>query len=124
MANHDIYNALIAAVRRSAGMLIAENPARMRGVIGILTENPAKIFVRLALHVLAQNPKGAPDLADAYILNPELIEKTWARHEYAELARAWFPSLSADNQRSVLTAVDAMPDKYRVAWRARFAEKS
>jgi hypothetical protein len=122
MANHDTYNALIAAVRRSAGMLIAENPARMRSVIDILTENPAKIFVRLALHVLAQNPIAAPDLADAYILNPELIAQTWARHEYAELARAWFPSLSADNQRAVLTVVDAMPDKYRVAWRARFTE--
>jgi hypothetical protein len=122
MANHDIYAALITAVRRSAKMLIAENPARMRSVIGILTENPAKIFVRLALHVLAQNPTAAPELSDAYALNPELIEQTWARHEYGELARAWFPSLSPGNQQAVLSAVDAMPDKYRAAWRARFAE--
>ena len=122
MANHDTYNALIAAVRRSAGMLIAANPARMGSVIGILTENPAKIFVRLALHVLAQNPTAAPDLANAYILNPELIEQTWAHHEYAELARAWFPTLSIAKQGVVLAVVDAMPDKYRAAWRARFAE--
>lgn len=122
MAHHDTYNALIAAVRRSARMLIAENPAQMRRVIGILTDNPAKIFVRLALHVLAQNPAAAPDLSDAYVLNPELIEQTWARHEYAELARAWYPSLSPSNQQAVLAVVDAMPDKYRAAWRARFAE--
>src|ERR1700687_18176 len=44
MANHDPYNALITAVRRSAGMLIAEDYPRMRRAIGILTANPAKIF--------------------------------------------------------------------------------
>jgi hypothetical protein len=124
MAKHDIYNALISAVRRSAGILIAEDPTRMRRVIGILTENPAKIFVRLALHVVAQNPTAAPDLSDAYVLNPELIEQTWARHEYAELARAWYPSLSPGNQQAVLAVVNAMPDKYRAAWRARFAENN
>jgi hypothetical protein len=122
MANHDTYNALISAVRRSAGMLIAEDPTRMRRVIGILTENPAKIFVRLAVHVLAQNPTAAPDLSDAYLLNSELIEQTWARHEYAELARAWYPSLSPNNQQALLAVVDAMPNKYRAAWRARFAD--
>lgn len=122
MANHDPYNALITAVRRSAGMLIAEDSTRMRRVIGILTENPAKIFVRLALHVLAQNPTAAPDLSNTYMLNPELIEQTWARHEYAELARAWYPSLSPGSEQAVLAVVDAMPDKYRASWRARFAE--
>jgi hypothetical protein len=124
MANHDTYTALLTAVRQSAEMLIAENSARMRSVIGILTENSAKIFVRLALHVLAQDPAAAPELSDAYALNSELIEQTWAHHEYGELARAWFPSLSPGNQQAVLAVVDAMPDKYRAAWRARFAETS
>ena len=34
------------------------------GVQRILTNHPPKIFVRLALHVLAQNPSAAPDLAE------------------------------------------------------------
>jgi hypothetical protein len=28
--------------------------------------------VRLALHVLAQNPSAAPDLAERYLLDPDL----------------------------------------------------
>jgi hypothetical protein len=84
----DVYNALLSAVRRSAGMLVGEDPSRMRSVISILTSNPAKIFVRIALHVLAQNPAAAPELTEGYLLDPELIEATWAEHEYAALAVA------------------------------------
>jgi len=121
-ANYDVYNALTSAVRRSAEMLIADDPARMRDVIGILTGDPAKIFVRLALHVLARDPSAAPDLAEAYLLDPELIEQTWAQEEYAALARAWYPSLSPEQQRAILAVVDAMPDKRRAAWRERFQQ--
>ena len=90
-------------------MLIADDPARMRDVIGILTDDPAKIFVRLALHVLARDPSAAPDLAERYLLDPELIERSWAQDEYAALARAWYPSLSREQQRAILAVVDAMP---------------
>ena len=121
-ANYDVYNALTSAVRRSAEMLIADDPARMRDVIGILTGDPAKIFVRLALHVLARDPSAAPDLAEAYLLDPELIEQTWAQEEYAALARAWYPSLSREQQRAILAVVDAMPAKRRAAWRERFQQ--
>jgi hypothetical protein len=86
MARHDPYHALANTVRRSAEMLVAEDPARMRAVIRILTNNPPKIFVRFALHVLAQNPSAAPDLAERYLLDPDLIEGSWAQDEYAALA--------------------------------------
>jgi hypothetical protein len=122
MANYDPYHALISAARRSAEMLVANDPARMRSVIEILTDHPAKIFVRLALHVLAQNPAAAPELAEAYLLNAELIEATWCQDEYAALARAWFPSLSPEKQATVLHVVDSMPEKYHAAWRVRFEE--
>ena len=46
-----------------------------------------------AMHVLAQNPAAAPDLAEAYLSDPELIEESWVQEEYAALAIAWFPSL-------------------------------
>jgi hypothetical protein len=122
MANTDVYRALISAVRRSATKLIADDPTRMRSVIALLTSNPAKIFVRLSLHVLAQNPAAATDLAQAYLVDPDLIEQRWAQHEYAELARAWFPSLSPDKQKGVLEIVDAMPAKHRAGWRTRFED--
>jgi hypothetical protein len=122
MANYDVYNALISAVRRSAEMLIKDDPACMRNVIGILTRHPAKIFIRLALHVLAQNPAAAPDLAEAYLLDAELTEETWCQDEYAALALAWFPSLTPRKQATILRVVDSIPDKHRAAWKARFEE--
>ena len=119
-ATHEVYNALLSAVRRSAEMLLGEDPSRIRSVIGILTSNPAKIFVRVALHVLAQNPAGAPELVEGYLLDPELIEATWAKNEYAALAVAWFPSLDYQKQQAILAVVDAKPDKYRDPWRQGF----
>jgi hypothetical protein len=120
MANAEIFSGLKSAVRKSAEELVANDPSRMHDVIGILTGDPAKIFVRIALHVLAQNPAGAPDLAEAYLLDSKLIEESWAQEEYAALARAWFPSLSPEKQRDILAVVDAMPDKYRSTFRMVF----
>jgi hypothetical protein len=122
MANADIYRALMSAARKSAEMLITDDPACMRNVIGILTSNPAKIFSRIALHVLAQNPSAAQDLAEAYLLDTELIGQTWAQEEYAALARAWFPALALEKQRAILAVVDAMPHKYLEVFRARFQQ--
>ena len=121
-ATHDIHDALLSAVRRSAETLIADDPARMRDVIGILTNPSSKLFVRLVLHTLSLNPAAAPELAETYLLNPELIEASWCRPEYASLALAWFPSLSAEKQEAILLVVDFLPDKYSAAWKARFEE--
>jgi hypothetical protein len=122
MADSDVYRALISAVRRSAELLIKNDAERMGHVVEILKSNPAKIFIRLALHVLAQNPTAAPDLAENYLLDPELIEETWCHDEYADLASAWFPSLSPEKQATILNVIDSIPDKHRSAWKARFAE--
>ena len=122
MARYDPYHALMSAVRRSAEMLVANDPGRMRNVIGILTRDTAKLLVRLAMHVLARNPSAAPELAERYLLDPDLVGQSWAQYEYAALARARFPSLSLEQQRAVLAIVDAMPDKYREVWRERFQQ--
>ena len=122
MANTDIYGALSTAVRKSAETLVKDDPANVRNVIGVLTADPAKIFVRIALHVLAQNPSVATDLAEAYLLDADLIEQTWAQDEYAALARAWFPSLPLEKQGVILAAVDAIPDKYRESFLVRFRQ--
>ncbi len=121
-AQHDIYDALLSAVRRSAETLVADNPAEMRGTIGILTSQDSKMFTRIALHILAQNPAAAPELAKECLLDQELIEASWAQDEYASLALAWFPSLAAEEQNSILAVVDGIPNKYRAAWKARFEE--
>ena len=119
-ARHDIYDALLSAVRRSAQTLVADNSSEMRGIIGILTSQTSKIFTRIALHVLAQDPAAAPELAEAYLLDQELIEASRAKDEYASLALAWFPSLALDKQNAILAFIDGIPVKYRAAWKARF----
>jgi hypothetical protein len=122
MAQHDVYESLISAARRSAEALIQEDATRMRGVVEFLAGYEPKIFVRLYLHVLASNPVAAPDLATAYLTDPSLIEASWCRDEYSRLALAWFQSLTAADQAKVLGVIDALPDKYLNAWKARFEE--
>ncbi len=122
MAQHDVYESLISAVRRSAEVLIQEDATRMRRVVELLAGYEPKIFVRLYLHVLASNPAGAPDLATAYLTDRSLIEASWCRDEYSRLALAWFPSLTPEDQTKVLGVIDALPDKYLNAWKARFEE--
>lgn len=122
MANHDICYALIRAVRQSAEVLVQEDAASMRSIITLLTAYGPKVFLRLALHILAKNPKAASDLAESYLITSEFIEAEWCNHEYAELALAWYPSLPVEKQQEVLNVIDALPDKYRPAWKGRFEE--
>jgi hypothetical protein len=124
LANYDVYSALTSAVRRSAEMLVDSDPATTRSVIEVLTCNSPKVFVRLAVHVLARAPAAASDLAEALLLTPELIEGEWCRHEYAALALAWFPSLSPGQQAAILGVVDTIPGKFRPLWIARFEEQN
>jgi hypothetical protein len=122
MAAHDIYDALVSAVRRSAETVVTHDPARMGDIMALLEGFPSKIFRRLAVHVLALNPAAAPDIATGHLTDAELIEQSWSQHEYAELALAWFPSLPADKQSAILAIVDAIPVKYLPIWKARFEE--
>ena len=122
MTQHDVYESLISAVRRSAEALIQADATRMRGVVEFLAGYEPKIFVRLYLHVLALNPAAAPDLATAYLTDPSLIETNWCRDEYSSLALAWFPSLTPEDKTKVLGVIDAMPDKGLDGWKARFEE--
>jgi hypothetical protein len=119
---HDIHDALLSAVRRSAEILIADDPAQIQNVIPVFTKQSSKLFVRLVLHTLSRHPAAVPEMAEAYLLNPDLIEASWCRPEYASLALAWFPSLSAEKQEAILRVVDALPVKYSAAWKARFEE--
>lgn len=123
-ARDDIYDALVSAVRRAAETIVADHPGKMRGVNAVLTARSSTVFTRIALHVLAQDPAVAPELAETCLLDPTLIEASWAQDEYASLALAWFPALSRDQQERILAVIDAIPNKYRDAWKARFEENT
>ena len=116
MAQQDIYDALIAAVRRSADMILRSDPQRMAEIIALFESYPQKIFVRIALHVLAKGPGREPELAEGYLRNPDLVANHRCREEYAELALAWFPSLDAPKQQVLLDLADAVPARYKATW--------
>lgn len=120
MANDDVFSALISAVRTSAQMLVVDDLTQMRSVVNILVAHPAGLFTRIALHVLALKPSAAPELADAYLLDPKFIGRSWAEDEYAALALAWFQSLAPEKQRTILSIVDDMPNRYRKNFRINF----
>ncbi|MBB5053476.1 hypothetical protein HNQ36_003476 [Afipia massiliensis] len=117
---HDVIDALVGEIVRASKLAIEADPACTRDVVSRIQSRSPKIFTRISLHVLSINPGGAPDLAQACLADPDLIEETWCRFEYGELARAWFPSLAASNQQSILSYVDSVPDKYRDRFNERF----
>lgn len=118
-AAHDTYSALISAVRTSAELLIQTDPGSTHSVVHLLTDTSINICKRIAMHVLAKKPSAAPELAQAWLTNVDLIEDSAYEGEYAALARAWYPSLSPYAQKAVLDSVRAIPGRYRDGWKAR-----
>lgn len=116
---HDTYSALVSAVRSSAEFLAQHDPSSMRTIVTSLVEASANIFKRIAIHVLAKNPAAAPDLAQAWLVDVNLIEDSTYKEEYAALALAWYPSMSLDVQKALLDTVRSIPDRYRDSWRVR-----
>lgn len=118
-AAYSIFSALQRAVRIHAIELVEVDVENTRPVIDLFAKHPERICQRLALHVLAQKPEGAPDLATSYLENVELLEATWCQHEYSELAIKWFPSLPTAARDKILNAIDLAPKRLRENWRRR-----
>lgn len=119
---HDVIEGLIGEIVRASKLTIEADPACTRDTVMRIRNHSPKLFARIALHVLSLNPAGAPDVAHACLADRDLIEETWCRIEYGELARAWFPSLPATVQQEILAHVDSMPEKYRDRFNQRFEQ--
>jgi hypothetical protein len=115
-----VLGGLVSSIALAAKLAIESAPACTRDVVLRIKGHPARIFVRLALYILSFNPPHAPELAEAYLTDADLIEAGWCRAEYAALARTWFPSLPAGVQEQIFAVVDGVPDKYRDGWKQRF----
>jgi hypothetical protein len=120
----DLSDMLMSAVRQVAEELVRSRAAPMSKVIGMLAVNKYKIFTRITLHILAEEPELAPELATSYLLNHELATGEWCNPEYASLAITWFPALLPENQTSILKIVDTVPNQYLDWWRIRFEEEN
>ncbi|RWC92299.1 MAG: hypothetical protein EOS72_01910 [Mesorhizobium sp.] len=119
---HDVIDGLIGEIVRASKLTIEADPARTHDTVMRIRSHSSRLFARIALHVLSLNPAGARDVAQALLTDRDLIEETWCRIEYGELARAWFPSLPAPIQQEILTYVDSMPEKHRDGFNQRFEQ--
>jgi hypothetical protein len=119
MATYDVYDALVVAVRDSAYLSIKHAPADAPEVIRQLFDRGPRILKRIALQVLSQSAALAPHLAVAYLSSKDLIGASWCEDEYAELAKAWFPSLAPGQRDEIFATIDALPDQYGW-WPERF----
>ncbi|MGD9767927.1 MAG: hypothetical protein AB7U62_09800, partial [Pseudolabrys sp.] len=114
--SHDFLGALVMAVARVGAAAISPDAADLRAVHDHLAPHPAKIFVRMRIHLVALAPASAPDLAAAYLTDTDLVDADWCRQEYAALALAWFAHLTLAEQSGILAYIDAIPDSHREAF--------
>ena len=59
--------------------VLQADPRRMPGVIAVFESYPQKIFVRIALHVLAKKPDAAPELAEEIPAGPGINRQPLVR---------------------------------------------
>ena len=122
MASYGITESLIIAVRDIALTLCAADAVNVERTAKALFECKPRIFARLALHVLSKYANAAPALSTVMLMDAALIGESWCEEEYADLARARFPTMTPEQQNCVFRVVDAMPDRYRAGWIERFKE--
>lgn len=119
---HDVLDALVGEIVDAAKLALAADPSCMGRLIATIRSHSPKIFTRITLHILSLNPAGDPAQAQSQLTDQALIEGSWCRREYAELALAWFPSLPATTQQQILAHVDSVPGQLRERWKQRFEE--
>lgn len=119
---HSVYEALRTEVRRSAEALIDVDASQVPAIVEVIGQYRPKLFRRLEIHVLSKHPAALPDRAESLLLDADLLEASWCAHEYAGLARAWFPAMSPASQQAMLALADAIPGRYVEGWRKRFEE--
>jgi hypothetical protein len=120
MSSYGIWEALVIGVRNAALLGCQAKPEATPEIIRYLSSQPLKIFTRIAIHVLSKNVNAAPELAAAFLTNTDFVGEGWCEDEYAELALAYFPRLSAEQQNSILSYIDTLADRGREAYRARY----
>lgn len=119
---HSVYDALRSEVRCSAESLVDADASQVPAIMEVFGKYAPKLFRRLEVFVLSRNPSALPARSTVLLLDADLVDASWCTHEYAGLARAWFPSMSQQDQQAVLNLLDAIPGRYIDGWKKRFEE--
>ncbi|MFB9268375.1 hypothetical protein ACFFWD_35555 [Bradyrhizobium erythrophlei] len=116
--HRDIPTALAAAIVDAATQAIHSDGSRTGDVITRIRSRGGGLFERIAMRVVASSPGNVPELATAYLVNPDLIGASWCRTEYDMIANVWFPTLDPARQQTILDHVDSFVDED--GWRKWF----
>lgn len=108
---------LVTALAASAFAVATNDPGAFDEVLELVSEPPQPIFVRIALHVLAQHP--IRNIAAGWLGNEELFRNHNCQREYDELAAAAFAGLDTTAKERIFSWIDAGPD-----WRPRDLPKN
>ena len=116
----DVLSAIIRAIVRFSEAAIERDTSAVRRVLEILGKYSPRIFRRIALHCLARCPEAAPDLAECFLTDKELIAADWCREEYGRLARASLPRLSAERRLEIFDFIESSSEELIEAWHPKF----
>lgn len=108
---------LVDTIRDVSLSLVASKRVTAEALAGRLTARGRSIFVRIALHLVAE--VGPVDTAKTWIRKKELFEDAEYRHEYMRLARLRLGEVDAESQALLLSWIDAGPSlsKYVENWK-------
>lgn len=108
--HQDIPNTLINAVRDGAEQSVQDDLLTLSDVVEMLEGQRRLLFHRLSLHLIRMFGEKDSQLAQQRMVNKHLFDDYMRRHEYALLLRDRFGMLSTDDQRTILSWIEAGPD--------------
>ncbi len=101
---------LVSAVRDAAEQLVEAEPSQLPELVKHLEERGWHIFHRIVLHLLRKSPDHAQGLVVERLINRDLFNEPWARHEYSLLIGTAFSQLSQRQQQMILGWIDEGPE--------------
>ena len=104
-------DALFAAVRDAAEQLARESPGVVPTLVAQLEARPWYAFHRVALHLLRLFPEAAPSLVAERLTDRATFDNLTLHHEYVHLLRAGFSRLTPNEQGTILTWIEASPER-------------
>lgn len=119
-SKHDVYAALVWAVKRCAEQLVRQDKRQAVAVVDLLMARGYKIFRQLALGAAAVAPEALGALGPELLKRTDLVGETWCAREYGALARAIFPGIAQAGQDEILKAIDEVPSRCGDMWRQNF----
>ena len=109
--NEDIRDALITATRDAAELICGNEPELLNSVMGVLEQQKWFVFIRIALHILANCPTVPIDVMAERATDPYTFSEIGLRHEYSRLLTKRFGQLPEMSQIDILNLIAQGPDQ-------------